>query len=197
MRRPITTPHPGFERAGLRRRDMAWIRAQATDAASVVRPGMAHPEPGHRDRRRRAARDRADGRRAHGRAARRGRRPRRRIWRMARLVFLGVIDERPHFAVDLSHTRRRSRRCARRRWRRAASPAPTCAFADLRQLAGRLARPRGRAARLGPRDAVLAFAAPLLRRCAAARPAARKPGTCAAAPTPPARRCISRAPTRR
>jgi hypothetical protein len=100
MRLPNYYAAPGFERAGLKRRDMDWIRARVGDAASqfvpvwrsqnlVVELDEAEPRAivltvdtvsvllGEGD---------ADAHLAEG-----------------RLVFLGVIDEKAHFAIDLSH----------------------------------------------------------------------------------------------
>jgi len=148
MRAPNYYAHPGFERAGLRRREADWIRAQALDAASVFIPvwrsqnlviEIEGGEP-------RAAVVRVE---AVG-----------SLWgglndgdveeRLGRgeFVFLGVIDERAHFALDVSAIDAPIEALH--------SPALAAAgiaegevaqigvrFADLRQLAGRLDRRDG------------------------------------------------------
>jgi NAD+ diphosphatase len=131
---------PEFERAGLRRRDGEWIRARATDAASqfvpvwrsqnlvveieggepraiVLAAGHAAPLLGEGD---------ADTHLAHG-----------------RLVFLGEIEARAHFAIDLSAIETPLERLASPALAASGVSADNARFADLRQLAGRLARPEG------------------------------------------------------
>lgn len=137
---------PGFERAGLRRRDSDWIRARVADAASQFVPvwrsqnlvlEFAGGEPraivlnadhttvllGDGD---------ADTHFAHG-----------------RLVFLGEIDARAHFAIDLSAIEAPLDMLASPALAASGIPSGGARFADLRQLAGRLARHEG---------ALLAFA---------------------------------------
>src|SRR6185437_15740997 len=143
--------HPGFERAGLKRREPEWIRERAADLASHFVPvwrsqnlvtDIADSDPraivltadhvllllgesgGHDDHL------------AHG-----------------RLVFLGVIDERAHFAVDLSGIEAPLDALASPALAASGIPAEGARFADLRQLAGRLARQEG---------ALLAFARAML-----------------------------------
>jgi NAD+ diphosphatase len=147
MRPPNYYAAPGFERAGLRRREPDWIRERVLDPQSVFVPvwrnqnlviEVSGGEP-------RAAvvavealaglfgtlsADAVDERLAHG-----------------ELVLLGLIDDRAHFALDLS--RLEAPLAALR------SPALAAAgiaaapgeidirFADLRQLAGRLAHHEG------------------------------------------------------
>src|SRR5438046_5544099 len=141
MRAPNYSAHPGFERAGLRRREPDWIRERVLDPASVFIPvwrnqnlviELDDSEP-------RAASITVEGvlsvfgeigdideRLAHG-----------------QFVFLGVIDERAHFAFDVS--------ASRAPLDMARSPALAAAglaeaggrFAAFRQLAGRLARREG------------------------------------------------------
>ena len=152
MRRHNYYAAPGFERAGLRRRDMAWITAQAADAGSVFIPVWRNQslvveiegaEP-------RAALLSAGGLAAvptHADDA-------KSLLAHGAIVFLGVIDDRPHFAVDVSHHDEAPVEALR-------SPAlASCGiddanlrFADLRQLAGRLA---------GHEGALLAFARAML-----------------------------------
>jgi NAD+ diphosphatase len=131
---------PGFERAGLKRRDMEWIREQAGHAASQFVPvwrsqnlvvDLDEAEPraivltaesvttllGDGD---------PDAHLAEG-----------------RLVFLGVIEERPHFAVDLSHMEAPDEALRSPALAASGIPEGGARFADLRQLAGRLARHEG------------------------------------------------------
>jgi len=154
--------HPGFERAGLRRRDMAWITEQAVHPASVFVPvwrsqslvvEIAGGEP-------RAALLSVGGLAAVGATD-----SAENLLVRGELVFLGVIEERPHFALDLSETPEPPLEALRTPILASpvlASPvlaSPVLAsvgsaeagvrFSDLRQLAGRLDRHEG---------ALLAFA---------------------------------------
>ena len=93
-----------------------------------------------------------------------------------RIVFLGVIEERPHFAVDLSGVEAPLDRLASPALAASGIPAESARFADLRQLAGRLER--GTRARCSPLPArccsgtsATAFAA-----SAAARPLTEEAG---------------------
>jgi NAD+ diphosphatase len=131
---------PGFERAGLKRRDSDWIRAAIGRAGSQFVPvwrsqnliaDLAGAEPraivlaadhatlllGEGD---------ADAHLAQG-----------------RIVFLGVVDERPHFAVDLSGIEAPLEMLASPALAALGIPEGATRFADLRQLAGRLARAEG------------------------------------------------------
>jgi NAD+ diphosphatase len=140
MRLPNYYAAPGFERAGLRRRETDWIRARISDAASQFVPvwrsqnlviDIADAEPraivlgadsaavllGDND---------PDGHLAEG-----------------RLVFLGVIEERAHFAVDLSGIEAPLDALASPDLAASGILAGGARFADLRQLAGRLARHEG------------------------------------------------------
>jgi NAD+ diphosphatase len=140
MRLPNYYAHPGFERAGLKRRDNDWIRAALTDAAAQFVPvwrsqnlvvELADAEPralvltadhatlllGGDDR---------ETHLAHG-----------------LLVFLGVVDERPHFALDVTQVEAPLDMLASPALAAGGIPAAGARFADLRQLAGRLARPEG------------------------------------------------------
>ena len=141
MRAPNYYAHPGFERAGLRRREPDWIRERLLDLSSVFIPvwrtqnliiELEGNEP-------RAASITVEGlisvfgeigdideRLAHG-----------------QFVFLGLIDERAHFALDVSASE-----AALDMLRSPALAAPGIGeagvrFADLRQLAGRLERREG------------------------------------------------------
>ncbi len=132
--------HPGFERAGLKRRDMTWIRAAVTDAAAQFVPvwrsqslvvELAGAEPraivlAGDHARLLLGGDDHDTHLAHG-----------------LVVFLGVVDERPHFALDLTQVEAPLDMLASPALAASGIPAEGARFADLRQLAGRLARPEG------------------------------------------------------
>ena len=156
---------PGFERAGLRRRDDGWIGERLADPASLFVPVWRNQnlvveidggEP------------RAvvlSGSRARPADRRGGRR--RRAARPRRIGVYRVVEERAHFALDLSAAEApldmlRSPALAASGVRR---PEHRCGPALCRSAPiGRPARPaRGGIAGLGPRDAVLARAPPLLR----------------------------------
>ena len=132
---------PGFERAGLRRREIAWIRERLADPASLFVPVW-------RDRNLVVEVDDAEPRAValgwaglgpllgHDHAAE------ERLGR-GEAVFLGIVAARAHFALDLSpvdapldllHSPARAA---------SGIEAATVRFADLRQLAGRQC-PRGR-----------------------------------------------------
>ena len=143
MRAPNYYAHPGFERAGLRRRETEWIRERLLHHDSMFVPVwrsqnlVVEIEGGEP----RAAVLGIEaigsllGALAHAEIE-------ERLGR-GEFVFLGVVDERPHFALDLS-THEEPLEPLR-------SPALAAAgmaeggvrFADLRQLAGRLAREEG------------------------------------------------------
>ena len=141
MRAPNYYSHPGFERAGLRRREPDWIRERVLDRASVFVPvwrtqnlviELEGIEP-------RAASITVEGvttvlgdlgdideRIAHG-----------------QFVFLGVIDERAHFALDVSPTDAPLDMLRSPVLAAAGIEDAGIRFADLRQLAGRLDRRDG------------------------------------------------------
>jgi NAD+ diphosphatase len=140
MRLPNYYAAPGFERAGLKRRDMDWIRAAVADAAAQFVPvwrsqnlvvELAGAEP-------RAIVLTAEyatlllGDDDHGAHLEHG-----------RIVFLGVVDDRPHFALDLSHVETPLETLGSPALAASGIPADGTRFADLRQLAGRLARREG------------------------------------------------------
>ena len=140
MRLPNYYAAPGFERAGLKRRDSDWIRGQIGDRASQFVPvwrsqnlvlDLADAEP------------RALVLSAQSAALLLGEAAPDEHLAHGRLVFLGVVEERAHFALDLSHVE--APLDALRSPALAASgiSADGARFADLRQLAGRLARHEG------------------------------------------------------
>ena len=148
MRAPNYYTAPGFERAGLRRREPEWIRARVCDPASVFIPVWRSQnlvieidggEP-------RAAVLGVEaigslfGSLADGEVAE----------RLARgeCVFLGLISERAHFALDVSGIEApldmlRSPALAAAGFADAGAGPDAVRFADLRQLAGRLERSEG------------------------------------------------------
>jgi NAD+ diphosphatase len=140
MRAPNYYAHPGFERAGLRRREPAWIRARALDPASLFVPvwrsqNLVIEVAGGEPRAAVLAVDALGGvvgglsdaeldeRLAHG-----------------HLVFLGVIDERAHFALDVSGVEAPLDALRSPALAAAGIAEAGVRFADLRQLAGRLER---------------------------------------------------------
>jgi NAD+ diphosphatase len=143
MRTPNYYAHPGFERAGLRRRETEWIRARLLDRDSLFVPVwrsqnlVVEIEGG--EPRAAVLGVEAIGALLGGLAE--GEIDERLV--RGEFVFLGVIDERPHFALDLSgheeplETLRSPARAA------AGIEDAGVRFADLRQLAGRLAREEG------------------------------------------------------
>src|SRR5215207_2809445 len=147
MRAPNYYAHPGFERAGLRRREAEWIRARVLDPGSLFVPvwrtqslvieveggeprAVALPAEAVVQVFGAIGEAEVEERLAHG-----------------NFVFLGLIDERAHFALDVSAVETpldalRSPALA------AAGIAAGFAgaglrFADLRQLGGRLERHEG------------------------------------------------------
>src|SRR5256885_4057037 len=141
MRAPNYYAHPGFERAGLRRREPEWIRERVLDPASVFIPvwrtqnliiEIAESEP-------RAASitvegllavfgalDDLDERLARG-----------------EFVFLGLIDERAHFALDVSSIETPLEMLRSPALAAAGIAEAGVRFADLRQLGARLERHEG------------------------------------------------------
>jgi NAD+ diphosphatase len=138
MRPPNYYAAPGFERAGLRRREPDWIRAQVLDPGSLFVPvwrnqNLVVEVQGGEPRAAIVAvaalaglfgalsETAIDEHLGHG-----------------ELVFLGIIDERAHFALDVS---RLDEPLDALRWPAFAAAgiaAGELRFADLRQLAGRL-----------------------------------------------------------
>ena len=140
MRLPNYYTAPGFERAGERRRDIEWIRAAATDPAAQFVPvwrsqnlvidladaepraivlAMEHALPllGEGD---------ADTHLSYG-----------------NIVFLGIVEGRAQFAIDLSHVEAPLDRLVSPALSAGGIQADGARFADLRQLAGRLDRSEG------------------------------------------------------
>ena len=141
MRSPNYYAAPGFERAGLRRREPDWIRERVLDPASVFIPvwrtqnlviEIAESEP-------RAASITVEGLAAvfgalddiDERLAR------------GEFVFLGVIDERAHFALDVSSVETPLEMLRSPALAAAGIAEAAVRFADLRQLGARLERHEG------------------------------------------------------
>jgi len=143
MRPPNYYAHPGFERAGLRRREPDWIRARVLDPASVFVPVwrsqnlVIEVEGGEPI----AAVLTVDavgaviGGLSDGDIAE----------RLARgeFVFLGLIDERANFALDVSAIEAPLDMLRSPALAAAGIAEAGVRFADLRQLAGRLDRREG------------------------------------------------------
>jgi NAD+ diphosphatase len=143
MRAPNYYAHPGFERAGLRRRETEWIRDRLLHPDSLFVPVwrsqnlVVEIEGGEPQAAVLGVEAFSSllGALSHGEVE-------ERLVR-GEFVFLGVVDERPHFALDVSGHEQPLEALR--------SPALAAAgiadggvrFADLRQLAGRLAREEG------------------------------------------------------
>ena len=143
MRTPNYYAHPGFERAGLRRRETEWIRTRVLDRDSLFVPVwrsqnlVVEIEGGEP----RAA---VLGLEAIGSllGALAQAEVEERLGR-GEFVFLGVVDERPHFALDLSGHEEPLEALRSPALAAAGIAQAGVRFADLRQLAGRLAREEG------------------------------------------------------
>ena len=143
MRSPNYYAAPGFERAGLRRREPEWIRAQLFDSTSLFVPvwrsqNLVVEVDGGEPRAvvldiaalgtvlGALADNDIEERLAHG-----------------QFVFLGMIEERAHFALDLSSGEAPLDMLRSPALAAAGIADGAVRFADLRQLAGRLARHEG------------------------------------------------------
>jgi len=148
MRAPNYYAHPGFERAGLRRREPEWIRARMLDRDSLFVPiwrsqSLVIEIEGGEPRAVTLAAEAVaallggfgdgdvEARLAHG-----------------QLVFLGLIDDRAHFALDVSAhdaplDMLRSPALAAAGIAEAGLTQEGLRFADLRQLGARLTRHEG------------------------------------------------------
>jgi len=143
MRAPNYYAHPGFERAGLRRREMEWIRCRLLDRDSMFVPvwrthNLVVDIEGSEPRAAVLGMD-AIGSLLGGASA--GDVEERLL--RGDLVFLGVVDERPHFALDLSGHEEPLEALRSPALAAAGIQEAGIRFADLRQLAGRLAREEG------------------------------------------------------
>ena len=143
MRSPNYYTAPGFERAGLRRREPEWIRAQVLDPASrfvpvwrsrnlVIEIDGGEPRAAVLGV---AAVAALAGGLSDGEVEER--------LGEGQLVFLGLVEERAHFALDLSAREAPLDALHSPALAAAGLDAGDVRFADLRQLAGRLDRSEG------------------------------------------------------
>jgi len=160
-----------FDRAGLRRRDAAWLAARLGDPESRLVPVWRGYSLVH-----------------NGAAALL---PVTEAWQLvegapSEPIFLGIDEHHALFAVDLSHLAEDD----------VTDLVPGATFTELYGVATQLVR---REASLLSHAAWLVHWTGRHRFCgpAATRPAARRRAMCVAARTPRAGRCTSRAPTRR
>jgi NAD+ diphosphatase len=139
MRAPNYYAAPGFERAGLRRREPEWIRQRLLDPASVFVPVWrsqnlvievegGEPRAASLTVETFGVMDGADidERLAHG-----------------HLVFIGEVDGKAHFAMDVSAIETPLETLRSPALAAAGIAEAGVRFADLRQLAGRLVREEG------------------------------------------------------
>jgi NAD+ diphosphatase len=139
MRAPNFYSHPGFERAGLRRRDAGWIVERVGDPKSLFVPVWRNQnlvielESGE---------SRAVVLEAARIASHFGTSPQERL-SSGEVVFLGVIEERAHFALDLSPIEAPLEMLQSPALAASGIEAATVRFADLRQIGGRIERREG------------------------------------------------------
>ena len=138
MRAPNFYSHPGFERAGLRRRDTAWILERIADPGSLFVPVWRNQnlvieleggEP------RAAVLQSASISEIFGVSQER--------LASGEVVFLGVIEERAHFALDLSPVEAPLDMLRSPALAASGVEAATVRFADLRQVGPRIERRDG------------------------------------------------------
>jgi NAD+ diphosphatase len=139
MRAPNFYSHPGFERAGLRRRDTGWIVERVADPGSLFVPVWRNQnlvielqggEP------------RAVVLEAGGITAFLATSAEQRL-SAGEVVFLGVIEERAHFALDLSPIEAPLEMLHSPALAASGIEAATVRFADLRQVGPRIDRREG------------------------------------------------------
>ena len=138
MRAPNYYAAPGFDRAGLRRRDVEWLRAAAADAGSVFVPvwrsqnlvvEVGGGEP------RAAILTVAAAAALYGDVEER--------LAAGELVLLGLVGDRAHFALDVSGLEAPLEMLRSPALEAAGIKAAEVRFADLRQLGARLERQEG------------------------------------------------------
>jgi NAD+ diphosphatase len=139
MRAPNFYSHPGFERAGLRRRDTGWIAERVADPGSLFVPVWRNQnlvielqggEP------------RAVVLESDSITAFLGTSVEQRL-SAGEVVFLGVIEERAHFALDLSPIEAPLEMLHSPALAASGIEAATVRFADLRQVGPRIDRREG------------------------------------------------------
>ena len=138
MRTPNFYSHPGFERAGLRRRDTEWIVEQIADPASLFVPVWRNQnlvieldggEP------RAVVLQSAGISEIFGAGQER--------LASGEVVFLGVIEEQAHFALDLSPVEAPLEVLRSPALAASGVEAATVRFTDLRQVSPRMDRREG------------------------------------------------------
>jgi NAD+ diphosphatase len=141
MRAPNFYAHPDFERAGLRRRDAGWITERVADPGSLFVPVWRNQNlvielDGGEPRAVVLAPTHIAGVFGDGVAAQE---------RLARgeVVFLGIVEERAHFALDLSPVDAPLEMLHSPALAASGIEAATVRFADLRQLGPRIDRREG------------------------------------------------------
>jgi NAD+ diphosphatase len=139
MRAPNFYSHPGFERAALRRRDAGWIHDRMTDPSSLFVPVWRNQNLVIE---REGGEPRAVVLVTAGIAAIVGKTAEERL-ASGEAVFLGVIEERAHFALDLSAVEAPLDMLHSPALAAAGMEAATVRFADLRHVAPRLERRDG------------------------------------------------------
>jgi NAD+ diphosphatase len=139
MRAPNFYSHPGFERAGLRRRDTAWIIGRVADPGSPFVPVWRNQnlvlEVGT-DEPRAVVLEMASIAPVLGTGA-------DQQLVAGELVFLGVIEERAHFALDLSQIEAPLNMLHSPALAATGTAAANMRFADLRQVGPRIDRREG------------------------------------------------------
>src|SRR5437773_6009348 len=142
MRAPNFYAHPGFERAGLRRRDTVWILERITDPGSLFVPVWRNQNlvielDGSEPRAAVLASDAV--------AAMLGSNYAGAEEHLARgeVVFLGVVEERAHFALDLSPIEAPLEMVRSPALAASGIDEAQVRFIDLRQLGGRIERREG------------------------------------------------------
>jgi NAD+ diphosphatase len=139
MRAPNFYSHPGFERAGLRRRDTAWIVERVADPVSLFVPVWRNQnlviEPASGELR-------AVVLEPASLAAILGTDAEERL-SSGEVVFLGVIEERAHFALDLSPVEAPLEMLQSPVLAASEVEPATVRFADLRQIGARIERREG------------------------------------------------------
>ena len=139
MRAPNFYSHPGFERAALRRRETGWIIERIADPTSLFVPVWRNQNLViERD----GGEPRAGVLDAAVIAGFLGTSAEERL-SAGEVVFLGVIEERAHFALDLSPIQAPLEMLHSPALAASGVAAATVRFADLRQVAPRLDRSEG------------------------------------------------------
>jgi NAD+ diphosphatase len=139
MRAPNFYSHPGFERAGLRRRDTAWIVERVADPGSLFVPVWRNQNlvvEVERSELRAVVLD------AASISAILGENAEERLY-AGEVVFLGVIEERAHFALDLSPAEAPLEMLHSPALAASGIAAAAVRFADLRQIGAHIERREG------------------------------------------------------